>query len=213
MSTTEYGYVKFRRGSLEEFLALPIKEPDTLYFLYEEDDSVAELYLGDKKISGGSENETPSINNSVSLAQLKDVNLNSLQDGDILIYQDSDKQWVNESLTDVLDNYKPEIKMIDNDDGNNHLDLIDEQYSNQLPQHGDIIIIKDLIADNHYSYTGYIYSELMAENKWCAMSGNYNAENIYFTEDFICTENIGAIEIPQGENSVTIAAEGKNLKD
>ena len=47
-------YVKFRRGTLEAFKNLGNRiEQDTLYFIYEEDESTAELYLGSKLISGG----------------------------------------------------------------------------------------------------------------------------------------------------------------
>jgi hypothetical protein len=49
-------YVKFRRGYISDYekLTLEQKESDTLYFLYEDDNSTeAELYLGTKKISTG----------------------------------------------------------------------------------------------------------------------------------------------------------------
>ena len=43
------------------------------------------------------------------------------------------------------------------------------------------------------------------------MDGNYNAENVYFTEDLITTSAIGNIELINGQ--ATIAAAGKNLKE
>jgi hypothetical protein len=43
------------------------------------------------------------------------------------------------------------------------------------------------------------------------MDGNYNAENVYFKDNLIFTEAVGAIEIP-ASGSVEIASEGKNLK-
>lgn len=50
-------YVKFRRGTPAAFQVL-LKENktelDTLYFIYEEDEAVGELYLGSKLIAGGS---------------------------------------------------------------------------------------------------------------------------------------------------------------
>ena len=44
------------------------------------------------------------------------------------------------------------------------------------------------------------------------MNGNYNAENVYFDEDFIFTEDIGTITIPESGN-VVVPAAGKNLKE
>jgi hypothetical protein len=44
------------------------------------------------------------------------------------------------------------------------------------------------------------------------MDGNYNAENVYFDEDFTFTEKIGTVSIPSS-GSVKVAAEGKNIKD
>lgn len=76
------------------------------------------------------------------------------------------------------------------------------------PVVGDIIIIKDIISSNKYQHTGYVYD---GEN-WVAMDGNYNAENIYFDKDFIFTEDIGTIKIPE-EGNITVAAAGKNLKE
>lgn len=73
---------------------------------------------------------------------------------------------------------------------------------------GDIVIIKDIIAFDKYQHTGYVYN---GEN-WVAMDGNYNAENIYFDEDFIFTEDVGTIKIPK-EGNVTVSAAGKNLKE
>ncbi len=43
------------------------------------------------------------------------------------------------------------------------------------------------------------------------MDGNYNAENVYFDEDFIFTNSSGAVEVPENGN-IKISATGKNLK-
>lgn len=45
-------YVKFRRGLAENFNREEA-DLDTLYFIYEKDESSADLYLGSKKISSG----------------------------------------------------------------------------------------------------------------------------------------------------------------
>jgi hypothetical protein len=44
------------------------------------------------------------------------------------------------------------------------------------------------------------------------MDGNYNAENVYFKNDFIFTEPVGTVNIPES-GSTTVAAAGKNIKE
>lgn len=77
---------------------------------------------------------------------------------------------------------------------------------------GDFAIVKSLIADDKYSYTGYTYSEIAEENfQWVALDGNYNANNVYFDNDFTITQDIGTFKI-NGAKSSNIAASGKSLK-
>lgn len=71
---------------------------------------------------------------------------------------------------------------------------------------GDIVIIKDLIANDKWQYTAYVFDN----DEWHAMDGNYNAENVYFDEDLITTSAVGNITLTNGQ--ATIAAAGKNLK-
>lgn len=73
-------------------------------------------------------------------------------------------------------------------------------------QSGDIAIVKRAIANEKYEYTAYVYNGTV----WCAMDGNYNAENVYFSKDLITTSQIGNISLTNGQ--ATIAATGKNLK-
>lgn len=76
---------------------------------------------------------------------------------------------------------------------------------------GDIGIIKETInADaGLYQYTAYVCDESKLE-LWQAMDGNYNAENVYFSEDLVTTTAIGNIKLTNGQ--ATISAAGKNLK-
>lgn len=100
------------------------------------------------------------------------------------------------------------IVSVENIYNNKHQDLIDQEFAMMDPKVGDIVIIKDLISSDKWRHSGYVYN---GEN-WSAMDGNYNAENIYFDEDFIFTENIGTIEIPNS-GSTAVTAAGKNLKE
>ena len=72
----------------------------------------------------------------------------------------------------------------------------------------DIFVVKTLIAEDKYSFTAYTYDG----TNWCAMDGNYNAENIYFDKNFTVTEAIGTIkDLLYGQ--ATLEAAGKNLKE
>lgn len=80
---------------------------------------------------------------------------------------------------------------------------------------GDTAIVKTAIyvnaedeSKNKYSYTGYVYNG----TSWAAMDGNYNAENVYFDEDFTFTTKIGTVQTLTN-GSTTVAAAGKNIKD
>jgi hypothetical protein len=72
----------------------------------------------------------------------------------------------------------------------------------------DIFIVKTLISNDKYSHTAYVYDGA----KWIAMDGNYNAENVYFDEDFTFTTKIGTVQTLTN-GSATKAAAGKNLKE
>jgi hypothetical protein len=57
-----------------------------------------------------------------------------------------------------------------------------------------------------------VYKKIDDENyKWCAMDGNYNADNVYFDDDLIFTESVGTVVIPES-GSTKVAAAGKNIK-
>lgn len=85
-------YVKFFRGTPEAFKNLAVKNNDTLYFISKTDDSIGQLYLGDKLIS----------DNISSLAELKDIVLTSLSDKDLLIYNAEQGKWINKSIVDAI---------------------------------------------------------------------------------------------------------------
>ena len=74
------------------------------------------------------------------------------------------------------------------------------------PAQGDMAIIERAVATNANSYTAYVQDG----KKWCAMDGNYNAENVYFSDDLTYTAAIGVLPKPSG--SAKLAAKGKNIK-
>lgn len=98
------------------------------------------------------------------------------------------------------------ILTLENTDQSIHADMIIEATDGLDSVSGDIVIIKDLIAEGKWQYTAYVFDN----SEWHAMDGNYNAENVYFDEDLITTTAVGNITLTDGQ--ATIAAAGKNLK-
>lgn len=72
---------------------------------------------------------------------------------------------------------------------------------------GDTGIVKTLISDDKYSYTGYVYTT----SGWAAMDGNYNAENVYFDENITVTRTVGNVET-SNNTPKDIECKGKNIK-
>lgn len=89
MADIFYNYVKFMRGNLSDYNALANKDSDTLYFVYEEGQSVGQLYIGDRLI-------TSSINDEGLvdyLSELKDVDIAGAADKNYLGYDSITKTW------------------------------------------------------------------------------------------------------------------------
>ena len=135
-------YVKFRRGLISDFEKLPIesREPDTLYFIYDENGESAELYLGARKISGEGSISTESI------SELKDIVITKVQNNDLLVYDDISQTWINQSLDEIFADFmvttEPTIVSVENIYNNKHQDLIDQEFAMTDPKVGDIVIIK-----------------------------------------------------------------------
>ena len=93
------------RGSVaawEVLLTTPEKiSDDTLYFIYENPEKTeGSLYLGQKLISGHS-----SGSSVINLNDLTDINIGdneTLEDKQILVYNDTTNQWENTSLSNII---------------------------------------------------------------------------------------------------------------
>lgn len=89
-------HVKFARGSLASYLALATKDKNTLYCITDENNN-GRLYLGDMLICGNT------LNTPTNLAELSDVLIdNNLKNKDFLVYNAITKQWVNQSVEEIL---------------------------------------------------------------------------------------------------------------
>ena len=80
----------------------------------------------------------------------------------------------------------------------------------KVVENGDFAIVKAPIGDGtgKYEYTAFMYSE----GAWKALDGNYDAENVYFSNNLTYTADIGVLTVPSS-GSGTIPAAGKNLKE
>ena len=92
-------YVKFVRGTQEMYDELIRKDPDTLYFVYEDANAEkGKLYLGNKLISN-----TPGANGIISLSQISDIVIDQgLSHGDLLIYNDDTGKWESRPVADAI---------------------------------------------------------------------------------------------------------------
>lgn len=113
----------------------------------------------------------------------------------------NDGEWI--EIEEKAEN----IFVTENSKNLEHNILIQQFTSKKQIRKGDIIIIKDLISGDIYQHTAYVFD---GEN-WQAFEGNYNAKNVYFNKDFILTDSIGAIEVPEGK-TVNLNLTGKNME-
>lgn len=84
-------YVKFFRGSSEMFKTIA-KNSDTLYFITDSDTNKLSLYLGDKAIVSG----------AASFKDLEDLTLVELKNKDILVYDEAEQKWINQSIIQAI---------------------------------------------------------------------------------------------------------------
>ena len=90
-------YVKFVRGSKAAFNALTTKKDDTLYFVYDKDNTDSgSLYIGSRLIGSTGSSTTASIKD------LSDVVISTVGNRQILVYDSASSSWKNGSLTDIL---------------------------------------------------------------------------------------------------------------
>lgn len=123
-------FVKFSRGLLSTYKSLSRKDPDTLYLVYESNESTSgSLYLGTKLISSVTNPSSMSLNN------LTDVVISDeLEDGMLLQYNSSTGggQWEAVSLSEVIENL-PESR--------DKLSIVESLQEIENPSQKDIAII------------------------------------------------------------------------
>lgn len=90
-------YVKFLRGTPEAYSKCR-KDPDTLYFVSVEGESVGQLWIGDKLITM----ETTDDGILNYLHELADVDTSGLKQGCVLTWSDAKQKWVVSSIEDAI---------------------------------------------------------------------------------------------------------------
>ena len=112
--------------------------------------------------------------------------------------------YVDSSQTNVLE-VIPQLKE-DGETVETHAEAIARVAMGKSLKAGDVAYIKELICEDKYSYTGYVYNG----TAWAAMDGNYSADNVYFSKDLTYTANIGVLKVGS-TGSGKLEATGKNL--
>ena len=84
-------YVKFAKGTQAAFDALTTKPDDTLFFVYEDNNSTTgSLWLGNKQIGDG------------SVATLSELISETVQDGELLVYNETNDTWEPLPIEDII---------------------------------------------------------------------------------------------------------------
>lgn len=189
-------YVKFQRGTQAAYDALKAAgtlDSNTLYFIYnEENNSVGALYMGTRIISGGDITIA-----SASLNDLADVIVDNAGTNAFLVKGDNNN-WVAKSLEDVIALIKEnlgdvastaQIFQVIADLNESHENAIARITNGFLVNSGDIVVVKELIINDKYQHTAYVFDN---EN-WIAMDGNYSAANVFTAEDIQVTTAVGEL--------------------
>lgn len=232
-------YVKFSRGSISAYQNLVSKNADTLYFVTDPDSHKSKLYLGEELISSevaklsdledllvtslgdkqllvydeASEKwVNKSIIDAIGVYQGADSEnpgkaglVPAAPAGEDILFLASDGSW--QKITDSGAVTVTEVYEVILNEGETHTEALERVVSGTTLNKGDIGIVKELIADDKYQYTAYVHNG----NAWAAMDGNYSAENVYFNSDFVFTEAVGTVTIPES-GSTTKEAAGKSVQ-
>ena len=155
-------FVKFSRGLISTFNRLVNKDPDTLYLVYENENSLeGSLYLGNKLIS------SVGTTTNISLNDLANVSISNgeLEDGMVLYYNASTGggQWEAGRISDIVSELPA---------GRDRISIVDALNTISNPQDEDIAIVGQDV---------YVYSE----NEWHQLTDSSLIERISSLENQI----------------------------
>ena len=89
-------YIKFVRGTVAAFNKLTKKDDDTLYFITNTKNNIGKIYLGSQQLLGNEIFET------ISLTDLKDVDIKELQGASFLVYDANSSTWINKTKDELV---------------------------------------------------------------------------------------------------------------
>lgn len=145
-------FVKFSRGLVSSYNSLRVKDPDTLYLVYESKEAdKGKLYLGEKLISSVGNSSVQSLND------LSDVVINGeLSDGMLLQYNGSTgkKTWEAVALNDIISDLPT---------NRSKLSIVSNTNDIENPQEKDIAVVdKDVYIYTNGNWKQLTDSELKA---------------------------------------------------
>lgn len=143
MSSQDINFVKFLRGTEQQYENLPVKDKNTLYFIYDktstEENPTGKLYL-EKFLIGGNSADL----HSLSLKDLTDTNIGTPGLGDILQFNGS--KWQPVLLSDILSDLNLDGTIVHSgiiqNSGETELEAIKRVFEN-TSNPGDIGILQD----------------------------------------------------------------------
>lgn len=155
-------FVKFSRGLISTFNRLVNKDPDTLYLVYENENSLeGSLYLGNKLISSVGNTTNISLNDLANVS----ISNSELEDGMVLYYNAStgSGQWEAGRISDIVSELPA---------GRDRISIVDALNTISNPQDEDIAIVGQDV---------YVYSE----NEWHQLTDSSLIERVSSLENQI----------------------------
>ena len=236
-------YVQFMRGTTAAYKKLTNPNENTLYFLSDNDGKEGSLYLGTKLIAGPDVAGATSLRelSDIFLTPNMDYDAILMYDSVEMKWRDySFEALTFRASTETLEGAagfvpapsKDERNMFLRGDGtwaaagaecqifNDIKTSIDQSHTEALEQSttgfilnkGDVAIVQDFIVDGKYQYTSYIYNG----DKWCALTKEYDANNVYLKSDINDLETSGkniteAFELILSQMQDIIAADSTTI--
>lgn len=122
---------------------------------------------------------------------------------DLLVYDPLIKEYVGEQINAGIEAAEDKVTVVTATTESDSEILAAQTGASK----GDILVIKREFTSGKFSHTGYVFDG----TNWCAMDGNYNAENVYISGDITVTSKIGVIDTLVN-GSAKWHTDGKNVK-
>lgn len=187
----EQNYVRFQRGLIANYQALATKSDDTLYFVYNPDNTTTALYLGNRLIAG-----TGEIAGASNLDELNDVLIKSIAGKDILQYDSAKKQWVNIAFGAFIEQIKTEFN-----------------FDNYVTQ-DELIIVNTKVSSIEEQLNSFATkAEVEAKADKATTLAGYGITDAYTKEETLTKISEKITEINGGETAGEVLADLNSYKE